>query len=106
SQGSARDFLSEFSRRFDAYDLAAIVVFKAKGKSWEEFVSTRQPLALLKEAEPHRLYSMDALRTIVGIVGDRALVNRVKSFSREDLAGERASLDRKSTRLNSSHQII
>ena len=94
AQGSARDFLLEFSRRFDAYDLAAIVVFKAQGKSWEEFVSTRQPLALLKEAELHRLYSMDDLRTIVGIVGDRALVNRVKNFSMEDLAGERASLVR------------
>jgi len=94
SQGSARDFLLEFGRRFDAYDLAAIVVFKAQGKSWEEFVSTRQPLALLKEAELHRLYSMDDLRTIVRIVGDRALVNRVKNFSMEDLAGERASLVR------------
>src|SRR6266567_5298467 len=94
SQGLARDFLLEFSRRFDAYDLAAIVVFKAQGKTWEEFVSTRQPLALLKEAELHRLYSMDDLRTIVGIVGDRALVNRVKGFSMEDLVGERASLVR------------
>ena len=94
SQGPARDFLFEFSRRFDAYDLAAIVVFKAQGKTWEEFVSTRQPLALLKEAELHRLYSMDDLRTIVGIVGDRALVNRVKGFSMEDLAGEKASLVR------------
>lgn len=94
SQGSARDFLLEFSRRFDAYDLAAIVVFKSQGKSWEEFVSTRQPLALLKEAELHRLYSIDDLRTIVGVVGDRALVSRVKSFSIDDLAGERGSLVR------------
>src|SRR5437879_12793942 len=94
SQGSTRDFLLEFSRRFDAYDLAALVVFKAQGKSWEEFASTRQPLALLKEAELHRLYSIDDLRTIVGIVGDRALVNRLKSFSMEDLAGEKASLVR------------
>jgi len=94
SQGPARGFLLEFSRRFDAYDLAAIVVFKAQGKTWEEFVSTRQPLALLKEAELHRLYSMDDLRTIVGIVGDRALVNRVKGFSIEDLVGEKASLAR------------
>jgi vacuolar-type H+-ATPase subunit C/Vma6 len=94
SQGPARDFLLEFSRRFDAYDLAAIVVFKAQGKTWEEFVSTRQPLALLKEAELHRLYSIDDLRMIVGIVGDRALVNRVKGLSMEDLVGEKASLVR------------
>ena len=94
SQGSARSFLLEFSRRFDAYDLAAIVVFKAQEKSWEEFASTRQPLALLKETELHRLYSMDDLRTIVGIGGDRLLVNRVKGFSMEDLASERASLVR------------
>ena len=94
SQGPARDFLLEFSRRFDAYDLAAIVVFKAQGKSWDEFVSTRQPLALLKEAELHRLYSMDDLRAILGIVGDRTLTNRTKTFSMEDLSGERASLVR------------
>ncbi len=94
SQGPARNFLLEFSRRFDAYDLAAIVVFKAQGKSWEEFVSTRQPLALLKEPELHRLYSMDDLRAIVGVVGDRALVSRLKNFSMDDLAGERASLVR------------
>src|SRR5437879_8049297 len=37
---------------------------------------------------------MDDLRTIVRIVGDRALVNRVKNFSMEDLAGERPSLVR------------
>jgi vacuolar-type H+-ATPase subunit C/Vma6 len=94
SQGPAQKFLREFSRRFDAYDLAAIVVFKAQGKSWEEFVASRQPLALLKEAELHRLYSMDDLRIIVGIVGNRALVNRVKGFSMDDLAGEKASLVR------------
>jgi len=70
------------------------VVFKAQGKTWEEFVSTRQPLALLKEVELHRLYSIDDLRMIVGIVGDRVLVNRVKGFSMEDLAGEKASLVR------------
>jgi len=94
SQGSARRFLVEFSRRFDAYDLAAMVVFKAEGKTWEEYVATRQPLALLKEPELHRLYSMDDLRTIVGIVGDRMLVEKVKSFSMDDLTGEKASLIR------------
>lgn len=94
SQGPAHEFLLEFSRRFDAYDLAAIVVFKAQGKTWEEFVATRQPLALLKEAELHRLYSIDDLRTIVGAVGDRKLTDRVKGFSMDDLAGEKASLIR------------
>ncbi len=94
SLGPAREFLREYSRRFDAYDLAAIVVFKAQGKSWEEYVSTRQPLALLKEAELHHLYSLDDLRTIIGMVGDRALANRVKSLSLDDLEGEKASLVR------------
>ena len=94
SEGPAHRFLLEFSRRFDAYDLAAIVVFKAQGKSWEDFLASRQPLSLLKEPALHRLYSVEDLRTIVGTVGDRSLVDRVKSFSIDDLAGEKASLVR------------
>ena len=94
SRGDTQDFLIEYRRRFDAYDIAGLVVFKAQGKSWEEYLATRQPLALMKEQELHRLYSLDDLHTIAEEVGDRHLVERVKSFSMEDAAGENASLIR------------
>lgn len=94
SQGNVRDFLNEFTKRFDAYDLAALIVFKAQSKTWEEFIATRQPLALLNEAELHRLYLLDDIRAIVGIVGDRALEARMRDFSVEEISGDRAALVR------------
>ncbi|HYY92778.1 MAG TPA: V-type ATPase subunit, partial [Candidatus Dormibacteraeota bacterium] len=78
--------------RFDAYDLAGLVIFKAQNKSWEEYLANRQPLGLMKEQELHRLYSLDDLPTIASSAGDRHLVERLKGFSIEDGAGEKASL--------------
>ena len=68
-QGSERAFLNEFTRRFEAYDLAALVLFKAQGKPWEEFVATRQPLAIFRESELHQLYSLDDLHLIIAAAG-------------------------------------
>jgi len=94
SRGDTREFLSEYRRRFDAYDLSGLIVYKAQGRSWEDYLTTRQPLALMKEAELHRLYSIDDLTPIASGGGDRELVARLKSFSMEDAAGEKASLVR------------
>jgi vacuolar-type H+-ATPase subunit C/Vma6 len=94
AQGSARSFMEEFTHRFDAYDLAALILFKAQGKPWEEFIATRQPLAILKESELHRLYSLDEIRAIVAIMGDRSLQARVRDFSMADISGERAAFVR------------
>jgi len=94
AQGTVRAFLQEFTHRFDAYDVAALIVFKAQGKTWEEFIGTRQPLAILKESELHRLYSLDDVHSIVGIMGDRTLESRVGDFAMGDISGERAALVR------------
>ncbi len=94
SRADTHDFLTQYRRRFDAYDLAGLVVFKAQGKTWEDYLATRQPLALMKEQELHRLYSLDDLPTIATAAGDRHLVERLKGFPMEDAAGERASLVR------------
>ena len=94
SQGSVRGFLREFTQRFDAYDLAALIVFRAQSKAWEEFIATRQPLAILKEAELHKLYSLDDIHAIVAIMGDRKLEARVRDLSIEDMSGERTALVR------------
>lgn len=92
SQGSERAFLLEYTHRFDAYDLAALILFKAQGKTWEEFLATRQPLAIFKEAELHRMYSLDDLHSIIAIGGDRKLEARTQSFSMTELEGLKASL--------------
>jgi hypothetical protein len=94
SGGDTRDFLVQYRRRFDAYSASSLVVFKARGKTWEEYLTTRLPLALMNEQELHRLYSLDDLSIIAREAGDRHLVDRVKGFSMTDLEGEKASLVR------------
>ena len=94
SQSGVKEFLQRFTQRFDAYDLASLVIFRGQNRPWEDYVATRQPLALLKESELHRIYSIDDLRTIVGISGDRILEARVKDFSMQDMQGEKAALVR------------
>src|SRR3989442_353853 len=94
SGGDTHEFLIQYRRRSDAYAIAGLVVFKAQGKSWEEYLATRQPLALMNEQELHRLYSLDDLSTIAREAGDRHLVERTKGFSMTDIEGERASLIR------------
>jgi len=94
SQGDTRDFLVQYRKRFDAYSLAGLVVFKAQSKTWEEYFATRHPLSLMKEQALHRLYSLDDLSTIAREGGDRHLVERLKGFSVTDIEGEKASLVR------------
>lgn len=94
SQGDTHDFLVQYRRRFDAYSLAGLVVFKAQAKTWEEYSVTRHPLGLMKEQELHRLYSLDDLSTIAREGGDRHLVERLKGFSVTDIESEKVSLIR------------
>ena len=94
SQGDTHDFLVQYRERFDAYSLASLVVFKAQGKTWEEYLTTRLPISLMKEQELHRLYNLDDLPTIAREGGDRHLVERLKGFSMADIEEEKASLVR------------
>jgi V/A-type H+/Na+-transporting ATPase subunit C len=94
SGGDTRDFLAQYRQRFDAYALAGLVVFKAQGKTWEEYFATRQPLGLKKEQELHQLYSLEDIATIAREAGDRHLSDRLKGFSAGDIEGERSSLVR------------
>lgn len=94
SQGSERAFLQQYTGRFDAYDLAALILFKAQGRTWEDFLANRQPLAIFSEAELHRMYSLDDLQSIVRTLRDRRLETRTQNFSMEELEGMKASLFR------------
>src|SRR5437660_9929480 len=92
SGGDTREFLIQYRRRNDAYALAGLVVFKAQGKTWEDYLAIRQPLALMDEQELRRLYSLDDLSGIAAEAGDRHLVERVKGFPMTDIEGEKAAL--------------
>ncbi len=85
SQGSERVFLRQFMRRFEANDLSALIISKALGKTWEEFLVTRQPMTASKEARLHHVYSLDDLR-------DRGLEVRTQSFSMTSMDGSNSSL--------------
>lgn len=90
--GDTREFLREYEARLEAHDFAALVVFKSIGKPWEEYLATRRPLALRREQELHRAYSVEDLGTLAAELGDRFSVARLKGFSFGELNGEKAAL--------------
>ncbi len=91
AEGKVHEFLGEFSRYLDSRDLAALVLFKTQGKSWDEFESTRQPSKTLRKGKLQRAYSLQDLRGILGLAGDRALLKRVEGLSLDELEGEKAA---------------
>ena len=94
SKGNVRQFLLEYVRRFDAYDLATLVMFKSQGKTWEEFSTARQPLGGVREGQLRRLYMMDDLRESVRIIGDKTLEERTGDIDLEEMPPEKAALVR------------
>ena len=92
SQGSERVFLRQFIRRFEANDLSALILSKALGKTWEEFLVTRQPITASKEARLHHVYSLDDLQSIIALAGDRELKARTQGFSMTSMDGSNSSL--------------
>jgi len=94
AKGGVKQFLVEYNRRFDAYDLAALVLYKSQGKSWEEYLATRLPLGIMNEKELHRLYSVEDLETLTSVVGDEDLAARLEGIKLEGLTPDKASLVR------------
>lgn len=94
AKGNVEQFLLEYSRRFDAYDLATLVLFKSQGRPWEEYVMTRQPLALMKENQLRKIYSIEDLESLAEVVGDETLQSRLEGISLESLTPDKASLVR------------
>ncbi len=94
AKGNIHEFLLEYVRRFDSYDLATLLIYKSQQKTWEEYVSTRQPLGFLRESLLRRLYSTEDLRELVGRIGDETLEARMDEVSLEDFTPEKASLVR------------
>ncbi len=94
AKGNVRQFLLEYVRRFDAYDLATLVMFKSQGRGWEEFSAVRQPLGGFREGQLRRLYLMDNLRESVRVIGDKTLEERTSNISLEEMPPEKAALVR------------
>jgi vacuolar-type H+-ATPase subunit C/Vma6 len=92
SSGDTRRFLGEYEHRLAAYDLAALISFKAIGASWDEYIATRRPMSLRREQELRRLYSMEDVYAIASEAGDRFLVDHLRGFAFTDLQGEKLAL--------------
>ena len=94
AKGNVKQFLVEYRRRFEAYDLASLVLYKSQEKSWEEYVGNRLPLGLMNEKELHRLYSVEDLEALASEVGDKDLQSRLSGLELEALTPDKASLIR------------
>ncbi len=94
AKGGVKRFLLEFTRRFDAYDLATLVLYKSQGKPWEEYLATRLPMGVMSEKELHRLYSVEDLEALASAVGDKKLQVRMEGIELEGLTPDKASLIR------------
>jgi V/A-type H+/Na+-transporting ATPase subunit C len=94
AKGNVKQFLIEYTRRFEAYDLAALVLFRSQEKPWEEYASTRLPLGLMNEKELHKLYSAEDLESLASQVGDKKLQERLEGIQLEGLTPDKASLVR------------
>ena len=94
SKGNVAEFLNEYCRRFDAYDLATLFFYKSQGRTWEEYLPTKQPLSALTTRELHRLFSTETLEDLGDRFGDDGLQSRLRGISIEEMTPDRISLIR------------
>ena len=94
AKGNVREFLMEYTRHLDAYDLATLLIYKSQGKTWEEYLPTRKPLSALSDRELRSLYSRESPTALAVQLGDEALQSRIKSISLAELTPDKASLIR------------
>lgn len=94
AKGNVKGFLMEYGRRFDAYDLATLLVYKSQGKTLEEYLPTRHHLSATSEREVRRLYSIENTADFLKHIGDEGLRSRMKGISLDLLTPDRASLVR------------
>lgn len=92
SRGDTREFLVKYKVRLDAYDFAALALFKAAGRTWDEYLETRRPLSGKREQDLHRLYTVEDLGSLAHDLGNRFVVARLKDSSQADLEGEKSAL--------------
>ncbi len=94
ARGNVHDFLLEYVHRFDANDLANLVVYKSEGRTWEEYDETRHPLGGPQERWLRKLYSTESLRELSTKLGDKTLQARISGLSLEEMPTQKAALVR------------
>src|SRR5207245_6174318 len=83
AKGNVRQFIIEYRRRYDAHDLARLLVFKLQGRPWEEYVSTRSPLGTLSAKQLRKLYNVENSRELIEAMADQPLEGRLEHMHME-----------------------
>lgn len=94
AKGNVRQFIIEYRRRYDARDLATLLVFKLQGRSWEDYVATQSPLRTLSDKQLRRLYNIENPRDLIGDMGDQILQERLEDMQIENPGPDKAALIR------------
>ena len=94
AKGNVRQFIIEYRRRYDARDLARLLVFKLQGRPWEEYVTTRSPLGTLSEKQLRKLYNIENPRDLIEEMGDQTLVDGFENIQLENPSPDKAALIR------------
>jgi len=94
AKGNVRQFIVEYRRRYDARDLARLLVFKLQGRPWEEYVATRSPLGTLSDKQLRKLYNIENPRDLIEDMGDQTLQDRLEDMQLENPSPDKAALIR------------
>ena len=94
AKGNVREFLIEYTRRLDAYDMGTLLIYKSQGRTWEEYLLTRKPLSSVGERELRSLYSRESPTALAEQLGDETLQSRIKGITLGELTPDKTSLIR------------
>src|SRR2546425_6862449 len=94
AKGNVRQFIIEYRRRYDARDLATLLVFKLQGRSWEDYVATQSPLRTLSDKQLRRLYNIENPRDSIGDMGHQILQERLKDMQIVNLGHKNTGMNR------------
>lgn len=95
AKGNVHEFILEYRKRYDARDLANLLIYKLQGRPWEEYLQTRHPLGTLREKDLRRLYNIDNPKELVEVMSESpALEERLEDVPFENLTPDRTALIR------------
>ncbi len=94
AKGNVYRFIIEYRRRYDARDLATLLVFKLQGRSWEDYIATRSPLGTLSQKQLRRLYNIENPKDLIEEMGDQTLEGRLEDMQIENPGPDKAALIR------------
>ena len=93
AKGNVRQFIVEYRRRYDAPDLARLLVFKLQGRLWEDY-ATRSSLGTLSEKQLRKLYNIENPRDLIEEMADQTLEGRLENMQLESPSPDKAAFIR------------